>query len=146
MIKFGQTLLIAVLLLIGLAGCGPLKADIPHHIITAAVERQAQQEQTSLWQQLSADATAAPQLSVRRVKVKQVRQVKVANDIAYEVMGTYRYKLRYPQRSPLKQSQVPFSVILQAATDTQPWQLLELAGPTDAAPAWQWRSLNDESA
>lgn len=141
MIKLGQKLLIAVILLVSLAGCGQLKADIPHHVITAAVERQAQQEQTDLWRQLAAAATETPQLSVSRVKVQQVRQVNVAADLAYEVTGTYRYTLRYPQRSPLKQSQVPFSLVLQAATETQPWQLLELEGPPDAPQAWHWQPL-----
>lgn len=143
MIKFWQTLLIAAWLLLGLTGCGSLKADIPHHIVTAAVERQAQQEQTELWRQLTTATTPEPQLSVNRVKVKQIRQVKVVDDLAYEVTGTYQYKLRYPQRSPLTQSQVPFSLILQAATETTPWQLLEFEEAAAMPQAWHWQPLTE---
>ena len=143
MIKFGKTLLIVGLLLLGLTGCGQLKADIPHHIVTAAVERQAQQNQVDLWRQLSADADTVPRLSVNHVRVEQVRRVKVVDELAYEVTGTYRYKLRYPQRSPLQPSQVPFSLILQTATETTPWQLLEFATAPDRPQAWHWQPLTD---
>jgi len=95
MIKLIKPLLLGVLLLC-LTGCGRLQPAIPHHIVTAAVERQAQQEQVDLWRQLSADTATVPQLSVSRVRVSQVRRVKVVDDLAYEVTGTYRYKLRYP--------------------------------------------------
>lgn len=146
MIKFWQKFLIAALLLLGLTGCGSLKAEMPHHLVTAAVERQAQQEQAALWRQLSTAAATEPQLSVSRVKVKQVRQVKVVDELAYEVTGTYRYKLRYPQRSPLTQSQVPFSLILQAATEITPWRLLEFEEAADVPQTWHWQPLIDEAA
>jgi len=68
------------------------------------------------------------------------------DELAYEVTGTYRYKLRYPQRSPLIQSQVPFSLILQEATETGPWQLLEIEGPTEAPQAWHWQPLTQPLA
>jgi len=145
MIKLIKPLLLGVLLLC-LTGFGRLQPAIPHHIVTAAVERQAQQEQVDLWRQLSADTATVPQLSVSRVQVSQVRRVKVVDDLAYEVTGTYRYKLRYPQRSPLIQSQVPFSLILQEATETAPWQLLDIEGPIAAPQAWHWQPLTDEAA
>lgn len=146
MIKRTKTLLIAVLLLLVLTGCGRLKAAIPHHIVTAAVARQAQQEQVELWRQLSAHAEPLPQLSVGRVNVTRVRQVKVADELAYEVTGTYRYTLRYPQRSPLKQSQVPFSLILRSQEEPETWQLLEFEGATTAPTAWHWEPLTKAPA
>ena len=145
MIKRLQVLLVTAILFLGLTGCGQLKAAIPHHVVTAAVARQAQQEQVDLWRQISPDETSLPQLSVNRVKVSQVRQVQVADELAYEVTGTYRYKLRYPQRSPLTQSQVPFSVILQASLEDARWQLLEVEGSLAAPKAWHWRSLEEQS-
>jgi predicted small lipoprotein YifL len=146
MIKRLKLLLAVVVLLFGLTGCGQLKAAIPHHVVTAAVTRQAQQEQVDLWRQLAADDASLPQLSVNRVKVSRVRQVQVADELAYEVTGTYRYKLRYPQRSPLSQSQVPFSVIVQESLADEQWQLLEVEGSLKAPKAWHWRSLNAPAA
>lgn len=146
MIKRLQRLLALAILLLGLTGCGQWKAAIPHHVVTAAVTRQAQQEQVDLWRQLSADDGALPQLSVNRVQVSRVRQVQVADELAYEVTGTYRYKLRYPQRSPLTQSQVPFSVILQESLADEQWQLLAVEGSLKAPKAWHWRSLNEPAA
>lgn len=141
MIKRLKTLLITALLLIGLTGCGQLKAAIPHHIVIEAVTRQAQQAQIDLWRQLSADETSLPKLSVRRVRVRQVRKVQVADELAYEVTGTYRYKLRYPQRSPLQKSQMPFSLILHESAEGESWQLLEVEGSLDAPQAWHWQPL-----
>ncbi|MEO0490546.1 MAG: hypothetical protein AAFZ49_13455, partial [Cyanobacteria bacterium J06659_2] len=66
------------LLLGGIGGCGSLKGDIPAEIVAAAVTQQTQQEQIALWQQLAAATEIAPQLSVNHVKVRRVRQVKVA--------------------------------------------------------------------
>lgn len=146
MIKRVKALLIAALLLVVLTGCGRFKAAIPHHIVTAAVARQAQQEQVDLWRQLSASSAARPQLSVSRVNVRQVHRVKVADELAYEVTGTYRYKLRYPQRSPLQQSQVPFSLIVQEPNEQGAWQLLEIEGTPEAPKAWHWQPLISESA
>ncbi len=144
MIKPLKTLLITAMLLIGLTGCGQLKAAIPHHVVTAAVAHQAQQEQVDLWRQLSADEASLPQLSVNRVKVRQVRRVQVARELAYEVTGTYQYKLRYPQRSPLQKSQIPFSLILHESADGDSWQLLEVEGSIDSPQAWHWQSLVDQ--
>lgn len=141
MIKHLKVWLIVPLLLIGLTGCGTLKVAIPHHVVVAAVARQAQQEQIALWQQLSADQASLPQLSVNRVNVRQSRQVRVADSLAYEVTGTYRYKLRYPQRSPLQKSQVPFTLILHKPIEDKSWQLLEVEGSLEAPRAWHWQSL-----
>ncbi|NEQ46831.1 MAG: hypothetical protein F6K00_26130 [Leptolyngbya sp. SIOISBB] len=141
MIKRLKTWLITLLLLVGLTGCGQLKAAIPHHIVTEAVARQAQQEQVNLWRQLSPEEASLPQLSVSRVQVQRVRQVRAAGELAYEVTGTYRYKLRYPQRSPLQKSQIPFSLILHESAEGEPWQLLEVEGSLDAPSAWHWQSL-----
>jgi len=146
MINRLKLLLAVLVLLFGLTGCGQLKAAIPHHVVTAAVMRQAQQEQVDLWRQLSADEASLPKLSVNRVKVNRVRQVQVADELAYEVTGTYRYTLRYPQRSPLTQSQVPFSVIVQESLADEQWQLLEVEGSLKAPKAWHWRSLNEPAA
>ncbi|RZM78795.1 hypothetical protein [Leptolyngbya iicbica] len=146
MIKRLQLLLAVAVLWLGLTGCGQLKAAIPHHVVTAAVTQQAQQEQVDLWRQLSANDTSLPQLSVNRVQVDRVRQVRVADELAYEVTGTYRYKLRYPQRSPLTQSEVPFSLILQESPADEQWQLLEVEGSLTAPKTWQWRSLNEPAA
>ncbi|MEM1280803.1 MAG: hypothetical protein AAGG53_12480 [Cyanobacteria bacterium P01_H01_bin.152] len=146
MTKALRNLLVASLLTVCLVSCGYLKATIPGHVATAAVARQAQQKQVALWQQLATNAASRPELSVNHVKVHDVHQVLVADELAYEVIGTYRYQLRYPQRSSLAQSQVPFSLILQAATETQPWRLLEIEGTIKQPQSWHWQPLMDEPA
>ncbi|MEM9767646.1 MAG: hypothetical protein AAF892_07200 [Cyanobacteria bacterium P01_D01_bin.71] len=146
MTKALRNLLVASLLAVCLVSCGYLKATIPGHVATAAVARQAQQKQVALWQQLATNAASRPELSVNHVKVHDVHQVQVADELAYEVIGTYRYQLRYPQRSSLAQSQVPFSLILQAATETQPWRLLEIEGTIKQPQSWHWQPLMDEPA
>ncbi|MEM6835622.1 MAG: hypothetical protein AAF609_02110 [Cyanobacteria bacterium P01_C01_bin.120] len=139
-----RNLLMVVLLAVCLTSCGTLKATIPGYVATAAVTRQAQQAQMTLWQKVSTESSSQPKLSVSRVEVRDVHRVKVADASAYEVTGTYRYRLRYPRRSPLEQSQVPFSVILQAKTETQPWQLLEIEGTIEHPQSWHWHPLIDE--
>lgn len=133
-----------ILLLLGIGGCGSLKGDIPAEIVTAAVTQQAQQEQIALWQQLSAATDMAPQLSVNQVKVRRVRQVKVATALAYEVTGTYRYRLRYADRSPVKQSRVPFTLIVQRPTAAESWQLLQTNGSFENGQSWRWWPLTGE--
>ena len=133
-----------IFLLLGIGGCGSLKADIPAEIVAAAVTQQTQQEQIALWQQLAAATDIAPQLSVNHVKVRRVRQVKVATALAYEVTGTYRYRLRYTDRSPVKQSRVPFSLILQRPTAADPWQLLQTNGSFENGQSWRWWPLTGE--
>ena len=133
-----------IFLLLGIGACGSLKGDIPAKIVAAAVTQQAQQEQIALWQQLSAATDTAPQLSVNRVKVRRVRQVKVATALAYEVTGTYRYRLRYTDRSPVKQSRVPFSLILQRPTAADPWQLLQTNGSFEDGQSWRWWPLTGD--
>ncbi len=133
-----------IFLLLGIGGCGSLKGDIPAEIVAAAVTQQTQQEQIALWQQLAAATDIAPQLSVNHVKVRRVRQVKVATALAYEVTGTYRYRLRYTDRSPVKQSRVPFSLILQRPTAADPWQLLQTNGSFENGQSWRWWPLTGE--
>ena len=128
-------------LIVGIGGCGSLKGDIPRDIVAVAVTQQAEQEQITLWQQLSAATDTAPQLSVNHVKVRNVRQVKVAAELAYEVTGTYRYRLRYAERSPVKQSRVPFSLIVQQPTETGSWQLLQTDGSFENGQSWRWWPL-----
>jgi hypothetical protein len=132
--------------LLGLGGCSNLKADIPQHIVSEAVSRQAQQEQSALWQQLSSTPADAPTLSVNRVKVEQVRRVKVASDLAYEVTGTYNYKLRYPNRPSVKQSQVPFDLFLRGSTEIDDWQLLQRGIGIQGDRAWHWQGLGSDRA
>ncbi|MGD1941128.1 MAG: hypothetical protein ACFB0G_07430 [Leptolyngbyaceae cyanobacterium] len=133
-----------IFLLLGIGGCGDLKGDIPADIVATAVTQQAQQEQLALWQQLSAATDTAPRLSVNHVKVRHVRQVKVATALAYEVAGTYRYRLQYADRSPVKQSRVPFSLIVQRPSAAEPWQLLQTDGPFEGGQSWRWWPLTDQ--
>jgi len=132
--------------LLGLGGCSNLKADIPQHVVAEAVSRQAEREQSALWQQLSSTPAEAPNLSVKRVKVQQVRQVKVASDLAYEITGTYNYKLRYPNRPSVKQSQVPFDLFLRGDTEADDWQLLQRGSGIQGDHAWRWQSLDSDRA
>jgi hypothetical protein len=131
---------------LGLTGCSHLKAKIPQHIVAAAVALQAQADQATLWQQLSSSSESAPSLSVSRVKVHRVRSVQVAADLAYEVTGTYQYKLRYPNRPTVKQSQVPFDVILQGDTEPDDWRLLQRGPAVQGDRAWQWQPLKGDRA
>ena len=137
--------LMALLMLAGLAGCNDLAAAPPQEVVLQAVATQAQNNQATLWQQLSLQAETAPSLSVNQVKVRRTRPVDVASTIAYEVTGTYRYKIRYPNRRQVKQSQVPFTVILQAIPETEDWQLLRM-GDGEGDRAWAWEPLGGDRA
>ncbi|MEL7315206.1 MAG: hypothetical protein AAFN08_09665 [Cyanobacteria bacterium J06559_3] len=129
-----------LLVLIGMTGCSSLAAAPPQAVVAQAVAVQAEAYQTDLWQQLSLQTDATPSLSINRVKVRQTRPVQVASTLAYEVTGTYQYKLRYPNRRRLQQSQVPFTVVLQAIPDTEDWQLLRI----ESDRAWVWEPLSRE--
>lgn len=131
--------LLMVSVFLGLSGCSNLKAEIPHHIVTAAVTRQAGQQQVQLWSELSSESQAAPQLTVKRVNVDRVRSVKVGADLAYEVTGTYQYKLRYPSLPSVTQSQVPFDVIVQKDDETDDWRALQPSRQSDRR--WSWLPL-----
>ena len=135
------TVLIALLMILGLTSCAGLRAAPPQAVITQAVTLQAQDHQEALWQQLSLKAEAAPSLVVSQVKARQVQPVEVAATLAYGVDGTYRYKIRYPNRRQIEQSQVPFTVVLQAIPDTQDWQLLHIEDTVTGDRTWTWESL-----
>ncbi|HEY9887422.1 MAG TPA: hypothetical protein V6D02_03425 [Candidatus Obscuribacterales bacterium] len=128
-------------LALGMTGCQGSKAAVPAEVVTAAIARQAQREQTQLWQKLATHSAEAPTLTVKKVQVKRVQAVQVATDLAYRVTGTYQYRLRYPDRRQVKQSQVPFALIVQAAGDSEGWRLLERGTAVGDRP-WQWRSLS----
>ena len=137
---------IVICLLLGAASCGRLKTTIPQHIVSEAVAQQAQQAQNSLWQQLSPNQGTAPTLSVKKVKVRQVRSVRVSSDLAYEVTGTYQYKLRYPNRPAVNQSQVPFNLILHHDSELQSWQLLQWGESFKRDRTWRWQPLTGDRA
>lgn len=132
--------------LLGSASCRNVAANIPQNIVVEAVTLTAQRKQSKLWQQLSSDVEAAPTLSIRKVHVEQVRKVQVAADLAYEIVGTYQAKLRYPNHSPIKQSDVPFSLILQGDDEQQVWQLLQIDLSSQGDRAWHWEPLTSDSA
>ena len=138
--------LIACLTLIGLTSCRGMAAAPPQEIVAQAVAVQAQDNQTTLWQQLSLQTEATPSLSVNQVKVRQTRPVEVAATLAYEVTGTYQYKIRYPNRRQIKQSQVPFTVVLQAIPETEDWQLLRMEKDAEGDRAWAWEPLGSNQA
>lgn len=146
LLKTVSVCLLAGWLLLGLGGCSNLKADIPQHVVAEAVARQAEREQSALWQQLSSTQEDAPTLSVNRVKIQQVRQVKVDSDLAYEITGTYNYKLRYPNRPSVKQSQVPFDLFLRGNSEADDWQLLQRGSGIQGDRAWRWQPLNSDRA
>lgn len=130
-------------LFIGLSGCGGRGTAPPQAVITQAVVAQAQNNQTTLWQQLALQSDATPTLSVKNVKARKTRPVKVADDLAYEVAGTYQYVLRYPNRRKLTQTQVPFTVVLKADEATlSDWQLLNIQQQGEK-PDWSWEALID---
>ncbi|MGF1460990.1 MAG: hypothetical protein ACFBSG_18425 [Leptolyngbyaceae cyanobacterium] len=136
--------LVGLLLVLWLSGCGSGQSKVPSAVVKTAVMRQAQQEQIALWQQLAAEQADLPQLAVQKVHVSDVHSVKVPNGVAYEVSGTYRYRVRYAQRSPLKQSRVPFTVIVQPQSD-HAWRLLEIDGKADLSrPSWHWQPLTND--
>jgi hypothetical protein len=133
-------------LLLGLSGCQNLKAEIPHHVVTAAVTQQADHRQDELWSELSANLETAPKLTVKRVKVSRVQPVKVGAELAYEVTGTYQYKLRYPNLPTATQSQVPFDVIVQQTDDADAWQALQQTRQGDRRWSWVPIAIRQESA
>lgn len=135
--------LIGILMIVGLTGCGDGNAP-PQSVVAQAVALQAQQAQYELWQQLSHPPEPAPELQIWRVKVRRSRPVKVADILAYELTGTYQSKIRYVRRPPLKQSQVPFAVVLQTISDAEGthWQLLQIGSAVDGGLDWSWLPLN----
>ena len=140
------TLFVALGMMIGLVSCNGVNAAPPQAVVTQAVMAQAQDNQQTLWQQLSLQAEATPSLSVSRVKIRQTRPVQVASTLAYEVTGTYQYKLRYPNRRKIEQSQVPFTVVLQAIPETEDWQLLRTAKGIAGDRPWSWQPLQGDRA
>ena len=129
--------LVAVLMLLGVAGCSGLSSGPSQDLIAQAVAVQARENQASLWQQLSLQAEDTPSLAVSRVQVLQSRPVQVASTLAYEVTGTYQYRICYPHHRPIKQSDVPFDVVLQAIPETEDWQLLQI----ESDRSWAWEPL-----
>lgn len=127
-------------LIVGLMGCGTQSAMPPQTVIKQAVVVQAQSNQTTLWQQLALRSDELPTLSVKNVKARKTQQVKVADDLAYEIMGTYQYALRYPNRRKLEQTQVPFTVVLKATEGTSDWQLLNIQQQGEKS-TWSWKAL-----
>lgn len=135
-------ILAGLMLLMGLVGCSSIEAEIPAKVVDVAVAQQAQQAQVDLWQQLApSDVEQTPDLSVNRVNIQKVRQVKVGADLAYEVTGTYQSKLRYPQRSPIVQKKVPFHLILEGDPNSGNWRLLQTKGSSATLQDWSWKPL-----
>lgn len=129
---------IALLTVVGLSSCGGLQGTPPKNIVSQAIVAQAQADQITLWQQLSLPMEATPALSVKQVRIRQTRSVLVASELAYEIAGTYQYRLQYPHRRKIEQSQVPFTVVLQAIPESKDWQLLQIENDESKDRQWYW--------
>ncbi|WP_008312562.1 hypothetical protein [Leptolyngbya sp. PCC 6406] len=106
---------------LGLSGCGVGNGP-PQDIVVAAVERQAQFNQQTLWQGIGG-GFEAPTLVVDRVKPNRTRRLTLAGGPAYAVTGTYRFFVRYSSRQT-SPSRVPFEVLVQPLGDGEIWQWL----------------------
>ena len=126
-----------LLILLGATSCGQSANTPPQDVVAQAVTIQAQANQADLWQQLALQTDEVPSLKVNQIKIRQTHPVQVASTLAYEIIGTYQYKLRYPNRRHIQQSQVPFTVVLQTIPNTQDWQLLQI----ESDRTWAWEPL-----
>lgn len=135
--------LIIGLMVLGLAGCGNANTP-PESLVAQALSLQVQQNQSTLWQQLSPQSQVTPTLSVSQVKVRRTRPVQVASTLAYESTGTYRYQIRYPDRRRFDQSRVPFTVVLQPIPDSveSDWQVLQTVTGAAGDLTWFWQPLS----
>lgn len=141
------TVFMVLVILIGLAGCQGFSAGPPKEVVAQAVKVRAQADQQMLWQQLSLQTDVSPSLSIKQVKIRKTRPVQVASKLAYEVTGTYQYKLRYPNRRKIEQSQVPFDVVLQAIPETENWQFLRIETDQEGdRRRWSWETLTGDRA
>jgi hypothetical protein len=131
-------------LFMGLTSCRGGQADLPSAVIDQAVTMQAQANQTSLWQKLALPSDEGPELSISRIKVDRIRSVTVAAEPAYEVVGTYQSKIRYPHRRAIKQSQVPFDVVLQTDASTGNWRVLQAESEVKGDRPWRWQLLQKQ--
>lgn len=134
-------LFLVIGMLFGGTGCNRVGSEIPQSAVIEAVTLQAQEKQIALWQQLASTGETAPALRVKKVKIRDVHRVRVIDDLAYEVTGTYESTLRYPKRSPIQQSQIPFSLILQEQEENGTWQLLQQTSASDLP--WYWQALQN---
>lgn len=130
-------------LLLGTTGCGSFNAQPPQNVVAQAVAIQAAESQRTLWQQLALNESDSPKVAVRQVKVRQTRPVTVASMPAYEVAGTYQYQIRYPNRRRVKQSQVPYTIIVKSDSETEDWQLLRLSADAVGDRTWAWQPLSE---
>lgn len=136
-----QTVISLALLLLTLAACGGPGQGPTTEVVAQAVQAQAQQAETTLWQKLGDRTTAAPTLQVKAVTVKRTRTLTLLGQRAYEVSGTYRLKLRYPSRR-VTQTRVPFQVVLQPGATPAQWQVLTAIAAPDGSQTWHRQVLS----
>ena len=129
----GRMLVLSLVLLVGLVGCGGGQAP-PTEIITQAVTQQAERTQLQLWQGLSRKASA-PELKVNKIKPTRTRSMRVNGEGAYQIEGNYQLELRYSSRR-VKQK-APFEVILQAVPGSDDWRWIYTDQTTVGQPP-QW--------
>ena len=147
--RFVQNLLRFVLLgllLLGVSACSLTSAQIPSSVLSEAVQQQAIATQQELWRHLNLDPDSFPTVTVRRVHINRVRQVKVADEIAYEVNGTYRSRVRYRDRRPIQESPATFALVLKAPNQTDVigtgWELLQREEKAESNQYWHWEVLS----
>ncbi len=119
-------IILSIVLAIGLVACGG-RYSVPDGVLKKAIAISVNQTQQEISQQLK--LSAAPKVSVDRVKVSEQSPIKIQGVESYHIQGNYDFTLKLPKRQ-IKQPENVFDLYLQRKTEgkTQTWQLVQRSG------------------
>jgi hypothetical protein len=123
-------LLLALLLPLGLAGCG-LQAQPPRSVLLQALALQIQLTQAQVAQALDLEAAGLPEVS--RVRVEEQQPVRIGAAAGLRLVGRFDWRLA---GDPIRVDS-PFELYLQQGERGQSWRLARpLGSSTGAQQDW----------
>lgn len=128
-------LLVTVILLVLLAGCGTIGLLPTPELVQKAIALQVEQTQEQLNQKLDLHSES---FEIKRLRIREEEPLTIASLPAFHVRGTYDLILHFPHRQ-LQQLQQPFDIYLQIQQEGKSWRLL-LPEEDSAVIPKGWRS------
>lgn len=119
-------IILTIVLAIGLVACGG-RYSVPGNVLKKAIAISVNQTQQEISQQLK--LSAAPKVTVDRVKITDQTPLKIEGIDGYHVKGAYDFTLKLPKRQD-KLADNTFDLYLQRQTvdKKQVWKLAQREG------------------
>lgn len=123
MLRKSLQIILSIVLAIGLVACGG-RYSVPDNVLKNAIAISVNQTEQQISQELK--LSAAPKVSIDRVKITEQSPLKIQGSDGFHVKGVYDFTLKLPKRQE-SQSDNTFDLYLQRKTEgkTQTWQLAQ---------------------